>query len=186
MRLGLRCSAFVPLLLVAASAFAQDGPPATEPTAEHKWLARFVGEWTSTGKTEQGPDTPVMECTGTISSRLLGELWVVNEIDGEMPGVNFKAIQTIGYDAKSKKFVGTWIDTMTDHLWRYEGRLDEKGEKLMLEATGPSMMPGGGETLYRDSYEFTASGTIVSTSEVQGPNGEWVTFMTGELKRVGK
>ena len=60
--------------------------------------------------------------------------------------------------------------------------VNEAGNKLMLEAEGPSMT-GEGTTKYRDSYEFKDENTIIATSEIMGPDGKWVTMMEGTAKR---
>jgi hypothetical protein len=57
---------------------------------------------------------------------------------------------------------------------------------LTLEAKGPNFMTGGEETLFRDVYEFKSKDEILATSQMQGPDGEWITFMTGTSKRVKK
>ena len=79
--------------------------------------------------------------------------------------------------------MGTWIDTMMNHMWHYEGSVDESGTKLVLVAEGPDMMVEGKTTKYRDSYEFKSADLAIATSEMMNADGKWVTFMTGEVKR---
>ncbi len=73
---------------------------------------------------------------------------------------------------------------MMNHLWNYEGHVDESGKKLVLVAEGPNFMAGGGTTTYRDSYEFKSPNLIIATSEIMGEDGQWITFMTGESRRT--
>jgi hypothetical protein len=159
---------------------AQEPPP---PGPEHKWLHQFVGEWTVSSKALVGPNEPAIEGTGTIKSRMLGDYWVVNEMRAEMQGTTVSAIQTIGYDPAKKKYVGTWVDSMTNYMWRYEGTVDESGKKLNLDADGPNFMAQGKLTRFRDSYEFKAPDHIVATSAMQGEDGAWIVFMTGDMRR---
>ncbi len=173
-------------LLFSATANAQEMPEIPQPTDEHKWLEQFVGEWETVGKTEAGPGAPEMTCTGKITSRMLGGYWVVNEMKGETAGMAMQGLQTIGYDPEKKKYVGTWVDSMMGHMWQYTGSVDKTGKILSLEAKGPSFMTDGKETLFRDVYEFKSKDEIVATSQMQGPDGEWITFMTGTSKRVKK
>jgi Protein of unknown function (DUF1579) len=153
------------------------------PQQEHVALKQFVGQWTTTSKAHEQPGQPAMECSGTISSRILGGFWVINELTGNMGGTTFTAIQTVGYDSDKKKYVGTWVDSMMNHLWHYEGEFDASGKKLILTAPGPNFMAGGKLTKFRDSYEFKTSDTIIMTAEMMGEDGKWLTFMTGEAKR---
>jgi hypothetical protein len=46
------------------------------------------------------------------------------------------AVWTVGYDPQKKKYVGTWVDSVTPYLWTYEGSLDASGRILTLETEG--------------------------------------------------
>ena len=176
-------SAVFALSLLCATASAQQQPEMPGPEKEHQWLHKFVGEWTTTSKGSMGPDLPPMECTGTIDSRMLGEFWVLNEMQGTPQGVPMRGLQTIGYDPAKKKYVGTWVDSMMSHMWIYEGSVDESGKKLTLEADGPNFMADGKLTKFRDAYELKAPDHIIVTSSMLGEDDKWITFMTGDSKR---
>ncbi|QDU78609.1 hypothetical protein Pla110_03130 [Polystyrenella longa] len=150
---------------------------------EHVWLKQFTGEWTSTSQSIGNPDQPSVECSGKMSSQMLGDFWVVNRMEGDANGETFQAIQTIGYDGSKNKYVGTWVDTMMNQLWHYEGTVDDSGKKLTLLAEGPSFFDPEKTAKYRDSYEFKSNDKIIATSEVMEEDGEWVMFMKGELQR---
>lgn len=164
----------------------QDVPEMPQPTAEHKWLEQFVGEWETTARSLPTPGTPEMTCNGKLTNRMLGGHWLVSNIENQIEGFRMEGLQTIGYDREKKKYIGTWIDSVMDHLWTYEGSVDKTGKILTLEAEGPNMLEPGKTALYRDTYEFKSEDEIATTSQVQGPDGEWVTFMTGTAKRVKK
>jgi hypothetical protein len=163
--------------------FAQEVPQFPQPTKEHEWLQQFVGEWESTSQAVMGPGQPAIECKGTASSRMLGPFWVVTESEGDMMGTKIQAVQTIGYDAEKKKYVGSWVDSMINYMWKYEGTIDPSGKKLTLEAEGPNFMTGGKLTKFRDSYEFKSKDHIEAISSMQGADGKWVEFMTGQIRR---
>ncbi len=109
-----------------------------KPTPEHVWLEKFVGDWSTDSKGTMGPDQPPMECKGSLNSRKLGGFWVLNEMKGDMAGAPMTGVQTIGYDENKKKYVGTWVDSMTNFMWKYEGTVDKTGKILTLEADGPT------------------------------------------------
>jgi hypothetical protein len=176
-------ASIVLLALACAGVDGQEVTPST-PQPEHEWLKQFEGQWTSTSKMAAAPGKPAMECTGSMNSRMLGSLWVVNEMEADVSGFSFKGVQTIGYDPATKRYNGTWVDSMTNYLWRYEGTVDNSGKKLMLIAEGPNFMGDGKTAEYRDSYEFQSPDRILVTSEVKGSDGKWSTMMTGEMKRT--
>jgi hypothetical protein len=163
---------------------AQEPPKAAEATKEHEWLHQLVGKWESENEATVAPGQPPVKCKGTIDSRKLGELWVVSEFSMDMPGMAISAVQTLGYDAKTKKYVGTWVDSMMDHMWKYEGTVDSTGKILTLEAEGPSITGDSKSTKYRDVYEFKSKDHVVLTSSALGDDGKWVIFMTGNVRRV--
>jgi hypothetical protein len=168
----------------ASSAVVAQVPEFPQPQKEHEWLQKFVGEWTSESKASMGPGVPEMQCKGKIKSRMLGGFWLISDNEGDMGGVKISAVQTIGYDAEKKKYVGTWIDSMMNHMWKYEGTVDESGKKLTLEAEGPDMANPGKTALYRDIYEFKSNDELAISSEMQGADGKWIVFMTGKAKRT--
>ncbi len=133
-------------------------------------------------KANMGPGQPQMECKGTLSSRKLG-FWVMNEMKGDMAGSPMIGIQTIGYDAKTKKYVGTWVDSMTDFMWKYEGTVDKSGKILTLEADGPSFVEPTKQTKFQDIYEFKSADEMLITSKMLGSDGKWTTFMSGTAVR---
>lgn len=168
--------------LFAGVAMAQV-PEMPKPTPEHAWLEKFVGEWTTESKATMGPDQPALECKGELASRKLGGFWVMNELKGDMAGTPMTAIQTIGYDEKRKKYVGTWVDTMSDFMWKYEGSVDKSGKTLTLEADGPSFVDPSKLTKFQDIYEFKSKDEMLIVSKMLGSDGKWVTFMSGVGKR---
>lgn len=174
---------FVLSTLIGSAATAQQPPEFPGPEKEHQWLHKFVGEWTTISKASMGPDQPPMECTGTMESRMIGEFWVVNDMQSKPQGIPMRGLQTIGYDPTKKKYVGTWVDSMMNHMWIYEGTVDESGNKLTLEAEGPNFMEEGKVTKFRDAYEFKTPDHIIVSSSMLGEDGKWTVFMTGESKR---
>ena len=165
--------AAIGITFASSTLCAQDLSSMSATGKEHEWLKKFVGDWEMTS--DQG--------TAEMESSMLGKLWVVNESDMEIQGQKMKSIQLIGYNPEKKKFVGIWADSMVNHMWHYEGTLDESGNKLMLDAEGPSMSGDGSMANFRDAYEFTDDDTIVATSYMQGEDGEWTVLMEGTAKR---
>ena len=172
------------LTISCGPAFAQEGPAGASATKQHQWLQKFVGSWTVESKGSMGEGQPEMVSKGTIESTSLGGFWVMNRMTADFGGMGFTGVQTVGYDAAKKKYVGTWIDSTSGFMWKYEGFVDDSGKKLVLEATGPDMLDPAKMRLYRDSYEFKTSDDVITTSSMKKDDGTWTTFMTGVGKRV--
>ncbi len=170
-------------LVVCSTAIAQEAPQFPEPTEQHKWLEKFVGDWESESKGSMGEGQPEMKCTGSMKSRMLGGFWVVSEMKADMMGTPMNGVQTIGYDVEKKQYIGTWVDSMFGHMWHYKGSVSDDGATLTLEAEGPNFMQPGESTLFRDIYEFKSKDHIVATSQMQTADGEWVTFLVGQVTR---
>ncbi len=158
-------------------------PMMAEPTKEHRWLLRMVGEWSFESECMMGPDQPPMQSTGHCVTRSLGDLWTINEGSGEMPGGGeMRSIITLGYDPAKGKFVGTFTASMMTHLWLYEGSLDESGKVLTLDAEGPNMT-GDGMAKYQDIVTVESDDHWILSSQMQAPDGQWHKFMTAHYRR---
>src|SRR5687768_11690315 len=153
MRKVVRAGFAAALLAVAAVGAAQDAPPVPVPQKEHQWLQQFVGEWTAEGQAFMAPGQPPVKVTGTESVRALGGLWIVAESKSRMMEMPFTGLLTLGYDAEKKKFVGTWVDSVSGYLWTYEGTLDPTGKVLTLETEGPCPQAPGRLSRFREVLE---------------------------------
>ncbi len=171
------------VVIACSTLSAQDDAQLPKPEKEHELLQLFVGQWDSESEASMGPGQPPMKCKGSMKSRMIGGFWVVSDMTGDMAGTTMTAVQTIGYDAEKKKYVGTWIDSMMNYMWKYEGTVDETGKILTLEAEGPNFMAAGKLTKFRDAYEIKSADHIVATSSMLTEDGKWIVFMTGNLTR---
>jgi len=179
-------SALAICLLIPCAIQAQDAPGEAKESAKQEKVAKgfdllkqFEGTWQTSSKSKADGST----VKGTVSGRAVGNKWVVIEHKAKMGAVDFEAVQTVGFDAKTKKYVGTWVDSMMDHTWKYNGSVDAGGKKLMLEAEGPDWNDMSKTKLYRDIYEFKSANEIATTSEIQNDAGQWETFMTGSMSK---
>ena len=158
---------------------AQSAMPAPGPHEQHRWLARFVGEWDWTGRAELGGGQ-TYENSGTDSFRAIGEYWVVGEGAAED---NLRSVLTLGFDPASRRFVGTWIDSTSSHLWRYDGEIDPTGNTVTLTAEGPSPTSPGVRAKFREVIEFKSADHRVNKGSVLGADGRWAEFLTIEARR---
>jgi hypothetical protein len=153
---------------------------------EHRWLQQLVGEWTYEGEASMGPDQPVQKWHGSESVRTVGDVWVLCEGQGEMPGEGTgTTLMTLGYDPQKQRYVGTFIGSMMTYLWVYEGSLDSAEKALTLHAEGPSCAGDGTTAKYRDVIEMVNEEHRTLTSHMLGADGAWTKFMTAHYFRKG-
>ena len=176
--------AFAATAILAAAGRAQEVPEFPEPTPEHAMLEQFAGEWTSTATTVPAPGEEPLTCQGTEKARMMGGFWLLAETQGEMMGQPVGSFLSLGYDPKSKKYVGTFVCSSMDTLWEYTGSFDETGKKLILDTEGPSMTDPTKTAKYREVLETVDADHKTFTSAVEGPDGKWTTIVTVTYERV--
>lgn len=169
--------------LTAASLASAHQSPRQKTQDPRSWLEHQAGGWTSAARLTfgAGPDAPTMDAEGDMQSRMLGDRWLITEGEIRVEGEAVPFLQTLGYDEQKKRFVGSWIDTASSHMWMFEGDLD--GDTLVLESTGPSCLEPGRITEYREAIELTGDGMIERRSTVLLSTGEWVEYMVCEFRR---
>lgn len=157
----------------------------TETSNEHRWLHRLIGEWTCESECVTAPGEPPMKGEGSETVRALGELWVLCEGRGTMPGGGeAHTLMTLGFDATKGGYVGHWVGSMMSWPWSYAGTLDADRRVLTLEAEGPDFSGQGGLATYRDAIEWRSDDHRVLTSCVRGADGRWSEpFMTAHFRR---
>jgi hypothetical protein len=158
---------------------------APEPTSEHQWLLKLVGNWTFEHDCNMGPDQPAVKCSGKQTTVALGSLWTVGEMENAGPdGQPAKSIISVGFDPARGKFVGTFISSCMPQLWIYEGSLDEGRKILTLNAEGPSFAGDGTMAKYQDIIELVDDNQYLFYSQFLNADGSWNRFMDGKYTRV--
>jgi hypothetical protein len=165
----------------------QNNPMKTEPEKQHAWLQQLVGEWTSEARCAPEPGTQPETFKGTEIVRSLGSFWILAEGNGQMPGTEAIAssVLTLGFDPRTRRFVGTWVGSPMAHLWIYNGALNDAGNVLTLETEGPDCSSEGGMTRYKDIIELRNPSERVLRSEMLCKDGTWKEVMTVTYRRKG-
>lgn len=139
-------------------------PPAeaqggAKPGPEHKQLHRLVGEWDCVVVTYvPGSDEGTEAKAKAKITSIMGGLFIQQNFQGEMEGTKFRGRGVSGYDTTRKKFIGTWIDSMSTNIMTTEGEYDEKTHSLT--EIGKTVFPEGAMTLkmvsqYESNDKFT-------------------------------
>jgi hypothetical protein len=118
-----------------------------------------------------GPDSEPIPSTGTsVNKLILGDRWLHQEFNGEMMEQQFHGIGHLGYDNVSKKFVGSWIDTMMTGMMTHSGTMDAAGKVLTM--TGEFKDPMGNTIKDRNVTRIVDNNKHTFEMYHSGPEGE--------------
>ena len=121
--------------LLGTSGVAQELP---KPTEAHKILATEEGTWDATVKAYVGgPNAEPSVSKGVETNEMMpGGMWLVSKFDGEFGGNKFQGRGQFGFDPLKKKYVGTWVDSMSPTLSVLEGTYDAKTKTMSYVGDG--------------------------------------------------
>jgi hypothetical protein len=126
---------FLSLLGVAALfATTVSAQEPAKPGPEHDVLKKMAGDWDCTMKFGGG------EAKGKVTYKMvLGDMWLESSLESELFGSKFYGKGLDSYDAKKKKYVSTWFDSMTASPMVMEGTYDKEKKTMTMTGEGPGM-----------------------------------------------
>jgi hypothetical protein len=175
----------LPALLVAvlaAAAIAQEAaqelPALMVPTPQHEFMASEVGVWDAETKTWATPEGEPELGKGSETNEMLGGMWLLSHFQGEFMGGEFHGRGQFGYDPLKKKYVGTWVDSISPFLFTMEGDYDEATKTLTMIMNGTSAMTGQPETA-KNVTRYVDDDTKIFEMymPVEGQEGQWWKMM---------
>jgi hypothetical protein len=168
--------ATVSAIVATSWVYAQDANvPGGSPA--HKLLQLDEGEWDAEMSLFLQPGAPplVSQCSET-NELLPGGLWVISRFEGNIAGAPFSGVGMNGYDPVKKKYVGSWVDSMTPHMMTYEGDYDEASKTLTTAAQGRD--PQSGEVVvYKQIARHVNENTRTFEMHAPGADGEYEKMM---------
>jgi hypothetical protein len=167
------------LSAAAAVAWAQAPPPLPKPGPEHDLLKKDVGNWDATVEMMMPPGPP---SKGTETNVLgPGGLWLISDFKSEMMGAPFQGHGVMGWDPAKKKYVGTWVDSMSTGISVTESTYDPAAKTAtgMIEGPGPDGKP----MQMKAVTQYQDDDTRVFTMYMKGPDGKEAPSMRITYKR---
>jgi hypothetical protein len=134
---GLRLPIFVALLAGLFPTFAA-AQPTPKPGKPHELLARDAGTWDCDVKMFLGgPGAPASEFKGVEINKLVsGGLYLQSSFEFSMGDRGkFEGHSLMGYNPRTKRYVGTWVDNFTSVPSEINGEYDEKSKTLTITST---------------------------------------------------
>jgi hypothetical protein len=156
---------------------------AATPGEAHKKLEAVVGTFDTKVKTWMDPSKPPEESTGTSENTwVLGNRYVQMKYQGTMMGQPFSGMGYQGYDNVTKKYVGTWMDTMGTGIMTTTGQADKSGKTMTM--TGSAADPVSGKMM-KLTEKMTVTDNDHHSFEMwaPGPDGKPVKMMEIEYTR---
>jgi hypothetical protein len=167
------------VLVCAAAAGAQEAPPMPKPGPEHEILNKDVGTWDATVEMLMPPGPP---SKGTEVNTLgPGGLWLISDFKSEMMGAPFQGHGVSGWDPAKKKYVGTWVDSMSTGVFTIEGTYDAASRSMTSMMSGPG--EDGQPMTMKAVTQMKDDDTRVFTMHMKGPDGKEAPTMRITYKR---
>lgn len=177
-------ASFMAAVLAVSAAFAaQDAPGIPGSTKEHEWLHQLAGQWEADVEVFAEPGKPPLKLKSTESTRRIGGFWILSESEITPPGMPFARALTLGYDPQKKLYVGTWVDSNSTHIGKYEGSRDAAGTTLTLEGEMPSPFDPVKSVRVREVIELKSPDQKVVKTSLQGEDGNWFPLLTVNARR---
>jgi hypothetical protein len=145
------------------------------PAPEHAVLKQEAGSWDATVESFMAPGQPPVLSKGTETGTMLGDFWLVSDFKTDMMGQPFTGHGTLGYDPAKKKYVSTWIDSMTPTLALGESVYDAATRTFTGWLDGLDY--AGKPTKLKTVTTFKDPSTRVFTMSLKGPDGKDVTAL---------
>lgn len=164
----------------ATGARAQDMFQMPKPGPEHDLLKKAVGTWDATVEMLMPPAPPTKGVETTTMGP--GGLWLVTDFKAdEMMGAPFQGHGVEGWDPAKKKYVGTWVDSMSTSVSLTESTYDAATKSMngTLTAAGPDGQP----MKMKAVTQYKDDDTRVFTMYMPGPDGKEAPSMRITYKR---
>lgn len=119
-------------------------PPISKPGKEVEMLANMAGTFDATVKMYTEPGKEPTSSTGTMTrSMIFDGRYLKEDFVGAFFGQTFKGMGILTYDSKKKKYVSSWIDSMSTSIITMEGTYDAAKKTFTMlgedESFGPKM-----------------------------------------------
>ena len=140
----------------------------------HKHLETEAGVWDATVKMWPTADAEPMTSKAVETNEMFGDFWLLSKFESDFGGMKYTGRMQLGYDPQKKKYVGTWIDTMSPYLQTMEGTYDDKTKTTTMLATGVDMMTGKvSNSKMITRIESDDVKVFEMMMPVEGKEGEW-------------
>jgi Protein of unknown function (DUF1579) len=167
------------------AARADDTPafPVPKPGPEQDVLKKEAGVWDASVESMM-PDGKKDVSKGVETNVMLGGLWLVTDFKGKYAGAPFEGHGIIGYDANKKKYIGSWVDSMSTGISTMEQTWDAAKKTMSGWMEGPD--ESGKMTMMTSTTVWKDDNTRTFTMSMAGPDGKNIDVMKITYTRKAK
>jgi hypothetical protein len=141
------------------------------PGPNHQMMASWNGTWTGDIKMWMKNGGEPTTSTGTaVNSMVMNGLYQSSKHSGNMMGMPFEGVSTLGYDNAKKVFVSTWIDNMGSGIMYLSGPWDEATKSMTLTGKVTDPARNGKQCDIREVFKVIDDNTQLM--EMYGPDNE--------------
>jgi hypothetical protein len=158
-------------MLVTVATAAQQGPPMPKPGPEHALFKMDEGTWDATIEFFPAPGAPAMTSMGVeVNTIGCSGLCLITDFKGEAMGAPFAGHGVMTWDATQKKYIGSWMDSLSFGLSMAESTYDAATRKWTGSMNSPD---GQGKMIrMRSVVEVKGTSTRVFSLYGSGPDGK--------------
>lgn len=154
------------------------------PSDMHKELAKSVGTWNGESSMWMAPGTEPMKSTvKSVYKMILGGRYLSGTATGNINGMPFEGMSTIGYDNAKKVFEESWVDNMGTGILKMEGPYDESTKTVTMRGKETDPMTGK-QVDVRQTYTFVDDNTQLLQMFATGPDGKEMKTMEIKFTRA--
>ncbi|MBX3360724.1 MAG: DUF1579 family protein [Phycisphaeraceae bacterium] len=152
---------------------------AKTPGPHHKHMEVMAGEWEGVSRMWMVPGMPPEESPVRTTARMeFDGLFLISHHKGEMMGMPFRGMGTMGYNNTTKEYEGAWMDNMGSMTMWMTGTCSDDGKVFKLVSTFVDFMTGEKTTMKMDT-------TVIDNDnykwEMYGPGPDGVEYKMMEI-----
>jgi hypothetical protein len=138
----------------------------------HKMMASWNGTWNGDVTMWMYPGAPEQKSISTaVNKMIMNGLYQQSTHTGDMMGMPFNGMSTVGYDIHKKEFMSTWIDNMGSGIMMLKGPWDEATKSITLK--GKMTDPGTKEDIdVRETFSIIDGNTQEMKMFMTMPGGK--------------
>jgi len=107
------------------------------PGTPQKMMGQSAGDWKADVTQYMDPSQPPMKSQASVHNEMtMGGRYLTTHYTGNMMGMPFDGLGTVGYDNGTKKYVTTWIDNMGTGISYMEGTMSGDGKSVEYKGMG--------------------------------------------------